>query len=305
MLVSFDKKYWGKWHEFIEKCWPAGEEDPYDYDFERYEVEGAGYHELKDHLMLAVENDEIIGYFHRGTLLNFDCFSFGRCLKGKAETCLSYLKEAFPDALIYHSSYYDECKAQEALGYKHVNVESKYGGWYSGQSPMTAGDVNAYVQKVDEVVFPELTGEISYTVMSGRELSRFIQEGVIIHNGNCPCWNHKFAGFQYLSFDCLYETERDIKFLVAHMGHTLVGVIHFGVWYSGSQDISFIDVAIPYRKMGIATKMIQELNKHLYPDMPLHVSQESEMGKACHISEMFKKYIHIVPVKSHFEIHGY
>lgn len=307
MLVKFEKKYWGKWIDFVNKCWPDDPRDiePWDYDFERSNVEGVGYHELKNRVIPVIEGDDIVGYFYRENLLGFDIFYFGNGLKGKAMYCLTCLKEQYPNALMAYSEYYEMGEAQREMGYKFVSQDSKYGGMYSGQVPMTIGDVDAYVQKVDEVVFPALAEEISFSVMTGTELAHFVHKGVMLYNGNFPCWNHKMAGFQYLSFDNMYQTERDIKFLVAHMGNTLVGVIHFGVWYPGSQDISFIDVAVPYRKKGIATKMIQELNKHLYPDMPLHVSQESEMGKACHISDMFKKYITTVPVKSHFEIYGY
>ena len=307
MLVKFEKKYWGKWIDFVNQCWPddAFDADPWDYDFERSNVEGVGYHELKDRVFPVLEGENIVGYFYHENLLGFDIYYFGNSLKDKAEYCLSILKNQYPEALISHSDYYEMGQAEKNLGYKFMSYESKYGGRYSGQVPMTIGDINAYVNKVDELVFPALTEEISFTVMTGIELSRFIHDGVILYNGNFPCWEHRIAGFQYLRFDNLYETERDIKFLVAHMGKTLVGVIHFGVWYPGHQDISFIDVRLPYRKMGIATKMIQELNKHLYPNMPLHVSQESEMGKACHMSDMFKKHITAVPVKSHFEIYGY
>lgn len=270
MLVGFEKKYWGKWLEFVNKCWPddPSSVEPWDWDFERSNVEGRGYHELKNRVIPVIENDDIVGYFYRESLLGFDIFHFGNSLKGKATYCLSCLKEQYPEAMMSHSEYYEMSEAQYAMGFQFVNTESKYGGQYSGQMPMATNNLDAYVQKVDEVVFPPLSEEISFTVMSGIELSRFIQKGVMLYNGNFPCWNHKLAGFHYLSFDNMFQTEKDIKFLVAHMGNTLVGVIHFGVWYPGSQDISFIDVALPYRKMGIATKMIKELNKHLHPDIP-------------------------------------
>jgi hypothetical protein len=307
MLFKFEKKYWNQWVSFLNKCWANndGSCDTYDYDINEERMRNATYDQLKDYLLLVIVDGEIIGSFYREEVLGFNCFSFGCCQKGKEKECLSYLKEAYPNSLMSSSYNYDELMAQKELGYRVVNAKSKYGGEYGGQLPVTAGDVDAYVRKVDELVFPELTGELEFSVMSGDELSDFVGDGVVLYNWNSPCWEHKIAGFNYLSFENMHHSERDIKFLVAHIGHTMVGVIHFGVWYPGSQEISFIDVAKPYRKMGVATKMIKELNNHLIPNVPLHLTQESEMGKACHISEIFKKHITVVPVKSHMEVYGY
>lgn len=93
-----------------------------------------------------------------------------------------------------------------------------------------------------------------------------------------------------------------VKTLVAMQNNRFIGVIHYGVWNKNPyQSISYIDVAEPYKRKGVATKLIKELNKHLIPNMPLVLTDLSEEGKTVNIDKLFKKYISVCKVYTYSE----
>lgn len=96
-------------------------------------------------------------------------------------------------------------------------------------------------------------------------------------------------GFHYLNLE--HTTERT-RYLIAHVDNKPIGAICIGDYPDyGYYAVQYIDVAMPYRGNGVAKKLIHALAKTIPDDRPLVLSQESEMGKKCHVHECFKREI--------------
>lgn len=99
--------------------------------------------------------------------------------------------------------------------------------------------------------------------------------------------HYSYVGFHYMNWD---YTNDQTWYLVATVNEKPIGCIcvqQFDLY--GYYAVSYIDVAFPYKKNGVAKKMIHELAKIIPGDLPLLLSMESEEGKTCHMHECFKR----------------
>jgi hypothetical protein len=102
----------------------------------------------------------------------------------------------------------------------------------------------------------------------------------------------------------------DVYYLLAMVNNQPIGCIcvfdyeseQYGPKHYG---MSYIDVAAPYKKNGLAKRMIHELTKHLSNDKPLLLSRESREGAKCHIHECFKRecWPHSVMAQDDFDLY--
>lgn len=179
---------------------------------------------------------------------------------------------------------------------------------------VTEYDENAISRYIDNIVFPNdfNVSEIEIKHFNGKQLQAYRE---VLHKrlGTAkevaiPIWKPVnscamgvIAGFKYFNTEDLYSYHKlDKDYLVAMYKGYIVGVIHYGVWGSAKhQAVSYIDVNRAYWNQGIATMMIKELNKYLRPNMTLVITDESEQGRKIGISDLFKKYINSVKVKSY------
>lgn len=138
--------------------------------------------------------------------------------------------------------------------------------------------------------FPIL-GAVSFEVISGDKINEYLYDK---NYEDYPMWKDKsninnIAGFRYLT----PEKYSNCKLLVAKTNNAIIGVIKWGKYYEGKSyahyGLNYIDVAIPYRKNGIAKLLINELKNHIETDLPFILSRESEMGSKCHMEKNFKK----------------
>ncbi len=103
---------------------------------------------------------------------------------------------------------------------------------------------------------------------------------------------HHYPGFTYFgSPSCL---DKHTKYLVAQANNKIVGVIQYGDgfgYYPNMTCVCYIDVAYGARNKRVATRLIQELNKHIDKSKKFYIGQLSDMGQACHMDEVFKKNV--------------
>lgn len=84
----------------------------------------------------------------------------------------------------------------------------------------------------------------------------------------------------------------------------VIGIMKYGLW-GNEQSVAYIDVLVNCRNKGIATLMIKELDKHLYPMYELHLTDESELGHKCGMAKLFKKHIKSTVVKDYEDLRGF
>lgn len=131
--------------------------------------------------------------------------------------------------------------------------------------------------------------QITYQVMTANEVYDYLYD----KNNMCfltwgePCGFAHVAGFTYMETAMNNPTHR---YLVAICDGIIVGCIKYGFYYDDHYGLNYIDVAVPYRRKGIATSLIRELSLRIENDHPLFLSNESDMGKMCRIHEHFARY---------------
>ena len=107
-----------------------------------------------------------------------------------------------------------------------------------------------------------------------------------------PCGHYSYIGFHYMNHP--YVPERT-NFLMARVDNKPIGCICITQYFRDMRQqepfyaVQYIDVCLPYKRQGVAKKMIHELTKYLPDDGPLLISMESEEGRKCHITECFKR----------------
>ena len=230
---------------------------------------------------------------------------------------LKLLSEKVPNS-IFHFEYYDTIEIPPT--FKPIKYYGKYAGegydakglsLYHG-SYFTEYSENALLDSFEKQFFVKEVDVKNLVIkdMSAKEITKWVQNFYKLTNYMIsPFWKRdsgmsSIYGFHYFKD---HDEIEGVKTLVAMQNNRFIGVIHYGVWNNNKyQSISYIDVAEPYKKKGVATKLIKELNKHLIPDMPLVLTDLSEEGKEAKMDELFKKYITVCKVYTYDEaLRGY
>ena len=108
-----------------------------------------------------------------------------------------------------------------------------------------------------------------------------------------------FTGFHYVSIQDLtnsyVEKGNEPMYLVAEDGHNnIIGVLKYGYYGKGKGRhlaIAYVDVHCLYRREGIATDLLKELNKRVNKGEFIELSIESEEGKLCHMHDLSKRIL--------------
>ena len=178
-------------------------------------------------------------------------------------------------------------------------------GYYNYRNCYTNGDQNILKNAFEKQFLwqPEdSVVDLEFIDMSTEEISKATHSHIdsLVYT---PCCNTNnghpvFPGFHYFwggdDFS-YYDRNQKVRFLLARSKNTgkIAGVIRYGEWpYTpGITSIAYVDVTTNARKKGVARLLARELNKVLDHSKPLALGNMSEMGKACHIDEVFKEEI--------------
>ncbi len=208
-----------------------------------------------------------------------------------------YLPRAFKDDTVFKP-----CNLSSTFSNEHQY--NFYHGCY-----LTEYNANMLAIAVERKYFPDLysddLNDVEIKCLTKAELENYFKKfygadysGTWRNNYN----QVSFSGFTYLKYSEFDYSDNDIKFLTAVYKNNVIGVIKFGVWRdSNHQAVSYIDVSYKYRCKGVATKLINSLEKYLYDDTVLVLTDESDMGKLCGMNEKFRKAVKKVKVKTYSE----
>jgi hypothetical protein len=205
----------------------------------------------------------------------------------------------------YYSSFKEDCYSEP---YKYLFDFSFFVG--PGQDPDFVRNF------IDKKYFPEITKEdieaMTFIDMdTDTVLKKFFGPDTYGQDVG-PEWMNdgnirSYIGFHYFSGSDVsimssVEKERDIRYLIAFCKGIPVGIIKHGIYGEDKykhQALCYIDVSFKYRRLGIATKMSKKLDSYLHKDLPLVLTDESDMGKLCGMEKLFKQTISSVKVTTY------
>lgn len=311
---------------FCEEYWPESNNDEdlffMDYCPKESLLKSLDKKEDMSYIYMAIEENHCVGYFYYEKYFKYDVFSFGYFLPGNTTNALTALCSQFPGMVLSLNDYcsVQESEAMDSNRFQRIDARASFEDrderneyaeidrWYAvdGKSDI--------VEFLESHFFPEINiKDMEFEVLDGDELATFTKEKMFHLPYGYPIYGGgKIVGFHYLCMNNMHRgfgfnnQKSDIKMLIAHVDGTLVGCICFGVWPNNNyQSLSFIDVAIPYRNRGVAKMMAKELDKHLNPELPLVLTDESEMGKECGMAKLFKKSIKSTKVYENREFFSY
>lgn len=198
-------------------------------------------------------------------------------------------------------------------GFKFLNFDSNFVKGYKyvlhSSAYITKYNENILKEKIEEKYFPKQLDIRQVVVKRWKtpDVRKYLEKyetgnfsGNWINDSNMA----SVVGFHYFTVRDVFSGEPTKDYLVALYKGQIVGIMKYGLW-GQEQSVSYIDVLINCRKKGIATLMIKELDKHLYPMYELHLTDESELGHKCGMAKLFKKHIKSTIVKDYEDLRGF
>lgn len=174
--------------------------------------------------------------------------------------------------------------------------------------------ISYFVEVIENTFFPELESiwDINFQYVTNKvKLIESIKRNPL-EDYSIPMWVNTSNNYSVVGFTYFKPEDDNGKYLLAYNKDILVGIIKIGIYGSEKdkrQSVCYIDVNAAYRNRGIAKRMIYELEKHLDENLPLVLTDESEMGKICRIHQHFKDAGYSIPVYRHREflesVYGY
>lgn len=212
------------------------------------------------------------------------------------------IKETYEHPIIYHT--YDIYKTDIVYD---VNLDSRYSEncTYALTRPLVVlneEDINIIRDKIEEKEFPEFMGNLKVEVIDNNEILREKQDELNNDTVLTSFWKESGPSSTKIGFHYFGQNdnpEKEDKVLTIKDGENIVGVIKYGIYGDYYNEgigkhyaLCFIDVKKPYRGNGIATKLMEEFGKQLEKEnkenetnYPLKLTDESQMGKLCHMKD--------------------
>lgn len=210
---------------------------------------------------------------------------------------LHLLKYAYPNYVLEcnesflnpEQKEYFKCKYDSRINKNYnYNINNGYNYYVS-----TERKVHLIRDNFENQYFEPLNlNNITFINISCSDINKILYEDSIF---GIPTWtdgeNYSIAGFHYFT-----NTDNDKygKYLLCMDNNNILGVIKHGVYEEYGtihQCICYVDVNFAYRKNGISKILANQMNAHLIDGLPLVITDESEMGKKCHMHQIFKNCI--------------
>lgn len=226
---------------------------------------------------------------------------------------LSFINDEYKNYIIATDAFIDNENIYKTANMQSSINESVYESYYTFLIPKKL-DENIIRDNIEKEIFPKLDkNNLIFENLTGKEISKELNEKYknnICFSGIERKHNGQFgvAGFHYFAIDYVDDSK---QFLVCKQDGNYIGVIKHGIYNNYGQiphqGLPYIDVNHNYRNNGIATMMIKELNKYLLKDYPLFLTAESNMGRKCHMENLFLENItktECVPYKGQEEYYN-
>lgn len=198
-------------------------------------------------------------------------------------------------------------------GFKFLNMDSNITKGYKyvlhSSAYITKYDENILKRKIEEKYFPKQLDIRQVVVKRWKtpDVRKYLEKyetGNFNGTWRNDCNMDAVVGFHYFTYRDVFSGEPTKDYLVALYKGQIIGIMKYGLW-GKEQSVAYIDVLVNCRNKGIATLMIKELDKHLYPMYELHLTDESELGHKCGMAKLFKKYIKSTVVKDYEDLRGF
>lgn len=215
-----------------------------------------------------------------------------------------HLKETYGIILVDWEDSFEELYQ---AGFKDVDIEFDRGEYH-------LGNINAFISESPDYIKNQLEkywakGEI--VKITTEVKTKDVLEKDIYQGSHCPkipaymtpSNMGAFVGFKYFSYmDFNKNLAKDTRFIVAYSHEKIgerqrkriVGILRVGTYGEGRSlhtAVFYIDVHWDYRRMGIATKMYQQLNDWLSPNDVLVGSIPSLEGKEANIQQVRQRNV--------------
>lgn len=109
------------------------------------------------------------------------------------------------------------------------------------------------------------------------------------------CGQFSTVGFHYFKHNEVFSSYAyDNNYLLAiDSNETIVGIIKYGTYSTGKNHLglNYIDVRKDCRNKGVAKKLIKKFAEIVEKNLPLILSDESNMGHKCNMGKHFKEEI--------------
>ena len=269
------------------------------FDDDYYDFEGFDYEYIKEKITENKEHNIILFTDEKGDINNFAffekeddliIFTIDDISSPEIRKNLEDLKENFSHPIISCSPYF--CDITDLNVYE-MNLKSNIIDedyiYHDLFFCLNKEDTNVLVTKCDDFNFSKYTGNLSFEIADYNDfVSNLMRSDKIISTStkNDLNQNH-IAGFYYFG---QYDPKGDNVLLAKDNGN-VVGCIKYGIYGTDCNfphiSLCFVDVKIPYRNKGIATRLFKEFGKILEKqNLPLYLTDESELGETCHMKDI-------------------
>ena len=216
---------------------------------------------------------------------------------------IAFLVKEFPTYVFCFSGYvgfdlkdfgFIHCNLKSSLCEKYEYCLTSNNGYYVLNESL----VDVLKDEIERVYLGNLDlSEITFKILSNEEMKDLIPfdydkfyDGFWRQSGN-----HLYIGFHYFQneFSGFYKNDSWKWVLAFDKNDNIIGVIKYGTYGEGKNahyGLNFIDVRYDCRGKKVATRMIEFLSKNFPNEYIFILSDESDMGKECHMGDTFKKF---------------
>lgn len=261
----------------------------YDYIIENLE-------KTEDNLKLILdENGNIITFYNEETFDDISIIDIDdQISKNELEQSIQELKNNYDHPMLVHSYILEDLDQTFTPNLKSNFVKNANYDLKHSLLALKKEDIDLIRDRIEEKEFPEYTNNLSIEILSNKQIleqkykdtnNPFINSfwSDNISNGTIK------TGFHYFGQDDSFE--KDDKILAIKDNDNIVGVIKYGI-YQNKYALCFIDVKLPYRNNGIATRLMEEFGKQIEKEneenqtnYPLKLTAESVLGAQCHMKD--------------------
>ena len=264
-------------------------------DFYEYLLEN---HSMYENIDFVMDENEFKGVLLKS---NVEGLKLMKLIGYFDDSIYDIISKKYPDTIVFIDGYTSDKPFEyyNLANTKASNEKEDYitPGLMSFLVPKSMSE-NIIRDKIEELIMPKFDKE--KLVFEDKTGSEILDEILYKYDDN-PFFNgfskgengHRhLAGFHYLSLD---ESDRNQKILLCKLDGQIIGAVKHGL-YEGyghipHQGLAYIDVNINYRNLGIAKMLIKELDNYLDKTLPLFLTDESDMGRLCHMERLFVEHI--------------
>ena len=198
---------------------------------------------------------------------------------------------------------YYKCKFNSRINRNYIYLTEDNTNFYVTNKQKT----NVLRDKFEAEYFKKINmNNLQFVNIKCNQLADFLKKYELY---DIPQWSNgtssSITGFHYLSLEDAFGEDSELcEYLLCINKGTIIGAIKHGVFNTYNiqhQCMCYIDVNFANRRRGISKILMNKMNDFLIPNLPFVITDETEMGQRCHMTQLFKENIN-VPVYTYKEL---